>query len=338
LYVIKDDEIGRFSSGDDTSYEYTPLYKGVGGMPNSIIQVHGLIYMWDQAIGAVAFDGASFQELGYEIQPTWDTEKGLVGSGTVGPRAPLAVRYFHEKHEIAWLMSTFDPAPPAYYDDTYQLVNRERVLFLPTVKWVLGSGVGAFPTSVYVNTDPLAYQTSCDAVVGYRAVAGDQTAAGQALVDEKRGVYFTLCGRVDGKIVQCEKGSTFSPLASATFRAFFADSPEWTKQYRYIWICSIIPQGVSLVVKMGLLTDQVLKTVTTLTADSTRIYERWDRVEVPNNLFVNYRAGGGTKYLWEDRAVFVQLQSGGSGGNAGGLVIIALVAKSTDVQDHIPYP
>ena len=324
IYVFKSNSIGLITGSTDDTYEYREIYTGKGAMKNSVIVADELIYFWDEAVGACIFDGMYVGDIGHDIHPTWEAMRDATGIGVAGKLFPLYVWHDKQNHEIVWNMSTLTTAPPVNYDDAAQVFKEVRC-YTHTKKFYLaraGLSDGGF------IAQSRAYQATASAQLT-KVITG--------VAVQPNGLYHTVMGRMDGKLVHVEAGTTFAgtayPLA-ATFKMFVGDSPEWVCRYLWLHICATIPNGKNLKVYLGLQSSPALVLIATLTNTIVTADMLWYRVDVPDGVFSNICNGSG--YQLMDRGLILRIICDDA--DAAGIQIHAAVLKFKKIDDHSRFP
>jgi hypothetical protein len=237
LYVFKATEIyviaGTVDDGDLTVEG--PILTGVGAMRDSIIQRGPSIYFWDQAAGPQRFDGAGYEPIGLDIQPTWDADR----DAGFYPRAVFADP---RNREVHWCLTNLSLAPGTQIDQLE--LRKEYVYDLPTKGW--------FPFTS-LTTGSLPYERSINC--GVQGVQSTNTA---------KQIYDTFICDQRGRLMidDATTGTSAESIRNALvqLRHFFGSDWDMIKIFRILQLYGDLAAG-TMTVNVALLSAQPDSTV-----------------------------------------------------------------------------
>lgn len=319
LWIFKQNEIG-FISGSFPNYLYVRKYMGVGAMPFSCKVTDTKIYFWDQARGPTTFDGDNIQDIGYDVQPTWNVfqDRTVLGNAA-DPLYPWFTRYDHRRREIEFLLTTINTTVHPTLIDSVNTGFRGFVHFVPTGKFFQQIKANAVSTA-----------TGNGSAYGSAALVSEFNT-------ERFGYMTDIIGSLNGKLYRSGKQGTFGGTCQAAFRflCFDPTNEEWVKLFNYVYIVSTLPVGKTINVQMSILSVQAPATVTVLSGDAARPGFRFDKIAVPFDFFPNLREGGGAKQI-QDRGLLVQITANLT--DNFGIKLHSIVAMYKNMSNNDNYP
>jgi len=130
ILVFKTDELGVITGTIPGNFDYETLYDDIGAIPNSIINVQGIIFFWNAEKGPYMYDGQSYDWVGFKIQPTWktDLDNGFFCANVVHDRETNEVRWSFTDAEV-------DPDTAAGDEDEARGSWKEYAYHLPSSSW-----------------------------------------------------------------------------------------------------------------------------------------------------------------------------------------------------------
>lgn len=324
IHVFKGNSIGLISNVADDEYRYDTVVPDTGAMRFSMIAIGSLIFFWEDSRGPMAYDGHTVTELGYEIYPTWKSDR------KAGLR-PLNVWFNPRRNEIHWMMTDWILAP----DNTLTKFNifREYVFHVPSKAWTyffstVDDGANSPPAGRTALSSARVVRSGVSQYPGAQVYSQViSSVRGRALLEDSENA-----NRNNSNQILYDRGDGL-----CKFKYFFGDNWQMVKTPLYIAIESSIPANSIISVFIVMSNDEASGNgvqIATLTGDATRFGIRVDWIQIPTEVYPN--AQGASGFLNEDRGITILLEIQNK--QAAPTIIRALSVQYKDKSDQRNFP
>lgn len=278
IYVFKTTEIGMITGSIPGTFDYEVIHSDIGAIPNSLINVQGVLFFWNADKGPYQFLGGEYSWVGDDFQPDWKTDRdaGYWCSSVVHDR---------ETNEVRWSFTdaSVDPATVGTDEDDDRGSWKEYVYHTPSQSWWAWSGASR-SREVKAVTNRLS-QNLVNPMVGRQQVTFGDT-SGRVMTDHgaRKDITTTITGSLELRLFGY--GEDFS----------------WVKMFQHLHVLYEMGTPTSGTVTIAAKTSAGANYTTfmTLTATTTGIAMQIEDFKSPVN---------STDNITQDRGVWVKVTS-----------------------------